>query len=1536
MVYVEPSFPRGRKAETDEDKQPRKKFKKNIEYGASTTNEEKPQKPRQKERLQQRLEQIEQDKEELEHSVTAPALSFETVQVGMLVMGCVFKVQKMELTISLPGRLCGTVPLVGISEIYNDRLRCFIEKANSTEEEVRCPSLNELYQPGDLVYVKIKAKHEMDKRLELTLNPKDLHSEFHREHLVEGSILSATIEEEEDHGYLMNVGIKNVRAFIPTANVCKNKMEIGTNLYCKVEKLIGQTKSSSTVILKAFKPNEPRKLKVESTNIDALVPGSVVTFTVETILPNGLQGTLFDDTVPAFVNENMLEKPLSKLTNYTLFRQVQARVLYVMPLSKHIFLTLANYDGNKALVRNPVEPGTVIADAKIISKSPKGVWFQIAKKYKGLLPRHIIRSKYQQNYDESTVMAKYQVNSLHKVRVIRYEALDRTIIVTDDEKSLDMKYFTVGDLTVGEIYDCRIVKELDNNRGFTVSAGNVKGLLTSFNFEPRTTLAVNRTVKLRLISLEEDRRLAHFSNRSDYMKKSAKLLTDRENIVVGRSYLGTVIKEQEKYFVVSFCNRITGIMFKFCREIAQDVEQIDRLKLGSSALFNVHEVTENGQKITLSIPLTAGKEKLGHTALATVTGVYATGADVYLVKENETGVIPPETYSDFPEHNAIFQSVLREGDKLTVVNIKENVYSCRDVHYFRHKPTQVKQVKLGQVLRAYCLGSNAQERKVSFQLALKDYPRQVRLRRKEFSSDPEGVLIEHGQVVLVKVVKRIPKDDGVLLYVSAKLQDVCLQGVDEVLRFMRLYLSEVQGLLDRFKSQDKPFSRYSIGQIVTCVVESFVEDSDSKSIIVRLGENDDALSAVKGIANVDGTDCSVGDQLKGRVVWVDVERQLVHVCVTKKYLKHVEDMESWEPTDGFLNADNPREFISLFSNNYVTVGCLRKVDCPLVIVPVKCHYNDFEPIRVTKKTQAVLLETSKDFVYGLIDESFQKYKDLKASPEARVRPESTKDCWLPDDYEEPILEESDDEKDKTDGAKADSNSDSGIDKDGETQPKQVEKPAKKSTKKQKKAKVEKLSKVKTVETAPGKILKLNKKTKKSAAKKLSPKIPFVISQLDGADDQFTFSKKSKPSKSGKDHKKQSKPFFGSRPTAKTDKIPTSSNQSGRKNTDSHKEQSEKRDKLQPQAPPTEYNKKRNSQATKRPFPAQTNRANRDCLPGPENFWGGSAKRNNIDQSSSDSNDEDDIVEQQPKKRLTGKERFEAMKQEEKRIRQIEEELADASVDPQTPDQFDRLVLSQPNSSLLWIRYMVHHMESAETEKARAVARRALQTINFREEGERLNVWIALLNLELRYETIEKFKEVLAEAIQYNDSYKVYSRVVEVLIDCGKTQEVLEIIDILQKRFRKQSEMWILIADCYYKIGQTMMVKPLLSKALKSLENKEHIPLIVKFAFLHNRHGDRDEAHILFEQILTSYPKRTDIWSQYVDMLVKDGLIEAARQTLDRAIAQRLPMRNMKTLYTKYVAFEEKHGDRTSVQRIKQTAADYVKQQLSANGVERRD
>jgi rRNA biogenesis protein RRP5 len=105
--------------------------------------------------------------------------------------------------------------------------------------------------------------------------------------------------------------------------------------------------------------------------------------------------------------------------------------------------------------------------------------------------------------------------------------------------------------------------------------------------------------------------------------------------------------------------------------------------------------------------------------------------------------------------------------------------------------------------------------------------------------------------------------------------------------------------------------------------------------------------------------------------------------------------------------------------------------------------------------------------------------------------------------------------------------------------------------------------------------------------------------------------------------------------------------------------------------------------------------------------------------------------------------------------------------PQSVADFERLLLGQPNSAELWVRYMVFQRELNEIEKARQIARRALATMNSREEKERLDVWTALLHLENDFGSDDLLAETFKEASQYNDSREMHERMIKIYIGSGK-------------------------------------------------------------------------------------------------------------------------------------------------------------------------
>ncbi|XP_039590594.1 protein RRP5 homolog [Polypterus senegalus] len=279
--------------------------------------------------------------------------------------------------------------------------------------------------------------------------------------------------------------------------------------------------------------------------------------------------------------------------------------------------------------------------------------------------------------------------------------------------------------------------------------------------------------------------------------------------------------------------------------------------------------------------------------------------------------------------------------------------------------------------------------------------------------------------------------------------------------------------------------------------------------------------------------------------------------------------------------------------------------------------------------------------------------------------------------------------------------------------------------------------------------------------------------------------------------------------------------------------------------------------------------------------------------------------------------------QEMELAKVERELMDPNRQPKCANDFDRLVLSSPDSSIVWLQYMAFHLHATEIEQARAVAERALKTISFREEQEKMNVWVALLNLENLYGTEESLNKVFERAVQYCEPLKVFQQLADIYIKSEKYEKAEMLYNTMLKRFRQEKSVWLNYAMFHFKQGQTNAAQRLLQRALKCLLNKDHIDTIVKFAQLEFRYGDAERARSMFESTLSNYPKRSDLWSVYIDMMIKHGSQEEVRAICERVIHMSLPAKKIKFFFKRYLEYEKKHGTAESVEAVKQKAMDYV-------------
>ncbi|XP_060864639.1 protein RRP5 homolog [Metopolophium dirhodum] len=315
--------------------------------------------------------------------------------------------------------------------------------------------------------------------------------------------------------------------------------------------------------------------------------------------------------------------------------------------------------------------------------------------------------------------------------------------------------------------------------------------------------------------------------------------------------------------------------------------------------------------------------------------------------------------------------------------------------------------------------------------------------------------------------------------------------------------------------------------------------------------------------------------------------------------------------------------------------------------------------------------------------------------------------------------------------------------------------------------------------------------------------------------------------------------------------------------------------------------------------------------------------NYFDRIDSDSDDSDEDENNEPsEKKMRKTQQREEQKQQELKIRKLREDLIQIEIDPQNPDHFERLLLSNPNSAITWIRYMACYIQAKDVEKARATAKRALTIIDAREEQEKISIWTSLLILEELYGTKESFKQTMDEALRSNNEYYIYMKILEMFTDSKRLKGLDKLIAKINRKFSDSIEAYIHCATVYFKKNKSGKARFILQKALSTLPTESHVSMISQFALVENSNGSPEEAQTLFEHVLTCYPSRIDIWSVYIDMLIKSNRIDLARCALEKAAIQKLSPKKMKSLFNKWLMLEEKYGTSESIDKVKECMNSY--------------
>lgn len=750
-----------------------KQTTKKQRFGIQVVKREKPKKSKDSKKKKTKTNDVNTELK----AKAAVLITRSTVQEGMLIMGFVTRIEKTQLVVALPGRLRGTVQVTDISESYTKSLEKLME---SGDKKTPVTQLEDLFVIGQTVCCKVTGFSKKSLcTLELSVNPKDIHEDITHTKLNEGMVLTGALASWEDHGAIIDMGISNLRCFLPRSPLTAG-YEVGQLIQCRVDS-ITKTTSTANVTLSVATESKECEVTMESLEqVDRLLPNTQVRLTVlKTSMRGGISGKILDGQFDAFINENHLGAG-KRPSDFKVGQDIVARVLYVMPLTKFVFLTLNKF----VRPEKRLEEGIVLENVAVLNVATNAVTLKLNKNSVGVLSvkkmktRESSLGELQQRYGSKVKM----------VRIVSYEPMDGIYVCTDDPGLVAEKFLKIGDLSVGQLVSCKVREPL-NAQGILVKIGQLSGFIYKQQLDK--TLAKCKpgaTIKARVLKLDFAKNSVHLTTLPEFVKAEEKdLLLDASEAKVGQDYLGFVNNITHRWIFVEFFNKVIGTLKN------QVTDNKTGYTIGSIYRFNVAGTT--GDRLTLREYTQKASHRLGHIMKAKVISAFEDGLQLEVKgKKGQTDSVwvGKEFTTDFPELAPHMCLSYTNGEELQVVVVTNTTYSIRDVATYQRYPMwPASQLKRFTVLRGFIESVHEDGLRICIPLTSGVYSCRLPYAKVLTDEDVEqkSVLFSKNQVIYARVSHLI--ENSKIIPFTANLEHVFTNNVYGTVNYLKEYFVQL-------------------------------------------------------------------------------------------------------------------------------------------------------------------------------------------------------------------------------------------------------------------------------------------------------------------------------------------------------------------------------------------------------------------------------------------------------------------------------------------------------------------------------------------------------------------------------------------------------------------------------------------------------------------------------------------------------------------------------------------------------------------------
>ncbi|KAG9416819.1 hypothetical protein AC1031_001209 [Aphanomyces cochlioides] len=620
----------------------------------------------------------------------------------MLVMGVIRQINDNDVVVSLPNKLNGVV----LRNETSDELH------NAKNDSA---NLQDIFYVGQYVAcVVLKVfKDDKGKRIELSLRTSLLNANQSVKHIVKGTSLYASVVSVEDHGVIMNLGVRGMTGFIATKDLHlpegQTECHPGQLFFCAVSSVNNHTNIATLTTERAT--TVKTITRGDSFTVSTLSLGMLLNVKVEDVLSNCLQVnflTFFSGTV----EYNHMSNPCQKdwAVAYSKGLKGRARIIAIDSTNKSIMLSMAPHIVHLQAPDFKEAIGDVI-DTAVVHRIDNGIGLLLSLageassenerlSWKEFRPAYAHISRCADTRVEK-LDKQFKVGEVVPARVIGYCAFDGLVNLTLAPSELTKAVLRQADLVPGSLIKGKVATV--ESWGILVDiCDGVRGLV---NAAHAPSVALKKTmskykpghaIECRVLKVDLASKKTYLTLKKGLVSSDLTPLTSYEQALPGTLAHGFVTKIAEFGVVVGFYNGVHGLVPAATLRKAGVDDIAAAYASGQVVKVAVVRCDPAKQRMTLTFDTSAvASSKQTNSSATTVAAGSMTHCTVVecedgFVRVQTTdgleGVVPHAHLTDFPR---LLQPSVAVGDEFDALVLYQ---SSDGLLHLTKKPTLLRNV----------------------------------------------------------------------------------------------------------------------------------------------------------------------------------------------------------------------------------------------------------------------------------------------------------------------------------------------------------------------------------------------------------------------------------------------------------------------------------------------------------------------------------------------------------------------------------------------------------------------------------------------------------------------------------------------------------------------------------------------------------------------------------------------------------------------------------------------------------------------------